>query len=362
MNQQHPIRAVLSPAGSAEPQSARMICVVIPFYQRTPGLLRKALDSVMRQQPRRRLQVIVVDDVSLVSAEAELKEWPFADTVTVVARPNNGGPSAARNTGLDAASQFCPDLVAFLDSDDVWEDGHLERAEFCLDQGHDVYVSNWMPLESSSQDAYTLWRKLDPGDHVEIGEQIYSFRGDIVLQEIWRPISKPSTMVYDFRKFPEARFDESLRMSEDKLFFLTLVTQGAKCGFSSKPTVRSGRGVNIYGSAYFGSSQSLMVCIHQARCHRTLQRLPEGRRHSGELQKKRAHIAADFVASYLANLRHTRRTNLGYVATMAREEPWPLLCGLMGIALRHLSKILRPRYAQLLREADTKISDSSTPK
>jgi len=68
------------------------------------------------------LSVIVVDDASAdPAAIAAIAAKYGAD---VVHRPVNGGPGAARNTGLAAAST---DLVAFLDSDCVPRPGWLDR-------------------------------------------------------------------------------------------------------------------------------------------------------------------------------------------------------------------------------------------
>ena len=46
-----------------------MIGVVIPYFQRMPGLLNRALRSVAAQEGQHPLQVYVVDDTSPVPAE-----------------------------------------------------------------------------------------------------------------------------------------------------------------------------------------------------------------------------------------------------------------------------------------------------
>jgi len=77
-----------------------MITGVIPYFQRECPL---------------RLHVIIVDDASPVPAAAEVSAVKISCTTQVVRRIN-GGPGAARHTGLDrvpAGTRF----VAFLDSD-----------------------------------------------------------------------------------------------------------------------------------------------------------------------------------------------------------------------------------------------------
>ena len=69
-----------------------------------------------------RLPVIVVDDAS--ADPAAIAEIAARHGARVIRRPVNGGPGAARNTGLAAAST---ELVAFLDSDCVPAPGWLDR-------------------------------------------------------------------------------------------------------------------------------------------------------------------------------------------------------------------------------------------
>ena len=66
--------------------------------------------------------VIVVDDAS--ADPVAIAEIAARYGARVIRRPVNGGPGAARNTGLAAAST---ELVAFLDSDCVPEPGWLDR-------------------------------------------------------------------------------------------------------------------------------------------------------------------------------------------------------------------------------------------
>jgi mycofactocin glycosyltransferase len=92
------------------------VTVVIPVRDRHAELARCL--AGLRGLPR----VIVVDDCS-ADPEA-IGSIASAAGAGVVRRPVNGGPGAARNTGLAAADT---DLVAFLDSDCVPRPGWLDR-------------------------------------------------------------------------------------------------------------------------------------------------------------------------------------------------------------------------------------------
>ncbi|HUS24856.1 MAG TPA: glycosyltransferase family A protein [Candidatus Binatia bacterium] len=94
------------------------VSVIIPTYNRS-AYLRSALQSVFAQT-RAPLEVIVVDDGSNDDTAAVLAS--YGDRVRTHRRAERGGPSAARNDGLDLARG---DLIAFLDSDDEWHPDKL---------------------------------------------------------------------------------------------------------------------------------------------------------------------------------------------------------------------------------------------
>jgi glycosyltransferase involved in cell wall biosynthesis len=101
------------------------LSVVIPAYN-AATTIRSAVASTLNQT-RPVLEVIVVDDGSTDGTAAAVSALRDP-RVRVVSRAN-GGPSAARNAGIAEARG---DLVAFLDSDDLWLPGYAERAVTAL--------------------------------------------------------------------------------------------------------------------------------------------------------------------------------------------------------------------------------------
>jgi glycosyltransferase involved in cell wall biosynthesis len=98
---------------------ASKISAVVPTYNRASYVCR-AIDSILGQslQPD---EIIVVDDGS-TDGTASLLRNRYEGRVEVIEQAN-GGVSAARRAGLQAASG---DWIAFLDSDDEWLPGRLE--------------------------------------------------------------------------------------------------------------------------------------------------------------------------------------------------------------------------------------------
>jgi mycofactocin glycosyltransferase len=101
---------------AARTPAAADVTVVIPVRDRHAELARCL--SGLRGLPH----VIVVDDAS--ADPLAIKRIAAEGGAAVIRRPVNGGPGAARNTGLAAART---EFVAFLDSDCVPRPGWLDR-------------------------------------------------------------------------------------------------------------------------------------------------------------------------------------------------------------------------------------------
>ena len=100
--------------------SAARISVVMPVYNRA-AYVAEAIESVLAQT-RLADELIVVDDGSTDDSLEVIER--YAGPRLHVVRQQNGGIGAARNRGLADATG---ELVAFLDSDDIWERDKLER-------------------------------------------------------------------------------------------------------------------------------------------------------------------------------------------------------------------------------------------
>jgi glycosyltransferase involved in cell wall biosynthesis len=88
------------------------VSVIMPVYNGA-RYLRAALDSVLAQTLPA-AEIVVVDDGSTDDTPRILAD--LGDAVRVVRR-ENGGPGAARNTGMALATS---PAIAFFDADDLW--------------------------------------------------------------------------------------------------------------------------------------------------------------------------------------------------------------------------------------------------
>jgi len=93
--------------------------IILPTYGR-PAFLAEAIQSVLAQTVED-FELIVVDDASTEPARI-----PTGDArIRLLRREVNGGPAAARNTGLAAATGK---YVAFIDDDDLYDPHRLQMA------------------------------------------------------------------------------------------------------------------------------------------------------------------------------------------------------------------------------------------
>lgn len=94
------------------------LSIIVPIYG-VEQYLHKCVDSLLAQDiPSSEYEIILVDDGSLDACPKICDEYAAAHEYIRVIHRENGGLSAARNTGLNMAKG---EYVCFVDSDDYWE-------------------------------------------------------------------------------------------------------------------------------------------------------------------------------------------------------------------------------------------------
>jgi glycosyltransferase involved in cell wall biosynthesis len=116
-----------SSATVVDPNHPR-VSVIIPCYN-TAEFVAETLESVF-SQTYRDYEVVVVNDGSPDTPELERAIAPWRDRITYI-HTENCGLAGARNNGIRASRG---DLIALLDSDDIWEPHYLEVQVRNLDE------------------------------------------------------------------------------------------------------------------------------------------------------------------------------------------------------------------------------------
>lgn len=105
-----------------------MISIIIPTYN-TALLIERTLRSVLEQNGKPEIEVLVVDDCSTDNT-LDLVRAVHDSRIRIFQQESNHGPAAARNRGLcEARGEYC----AFLDGDDYWAPEFLNKTSAFLD-------------------------------------------------------------------------------------------------------------------------------------------------------------------------------------------------------------------------------------
>ncbi len=173
-----------------------LISVVIPSFNRA-DLARRAIASVLAQDfPD--FETILVDDGSTDDTPALAAE--FGDAIAYIRR-ENGGVSAARNTGIRAARGA---HIAFLDSDDQWLPGKL--------QAHAAFIGEHPEVRIHQTEE--IWVR--GGRRVNSMKKHMKPEGDIFTRALELCLVSPSAVIMRRELFDErGLFDEDLPVCED---------------------------------------------------------------------------------------------------------------------------------------------------
>ncbi len=271
-----PIVAIRFLGGVVKVQS---IAVIIPYFQRQPGVLKRALSSVLSQQPPDGwiVEVIVVDDGSPHPAHDEIDDsldfkQPF---FLKLIRQENAGVAEARNRGLDEANSAT--LIAFLDSDDFWPEDHLARAVAASAQGFDFYFS-----DHRRQGHHDLIcrspQSIDTTAFIKGSSQKTGFLDipkDLMIRLTLHEFPcQASTVVYARKMHKDLRFEARLRNAgEDVLFFASLQLFASRICVDLDSFVECGEGVNIYWSNLgWNSERYLSIKVDVLLTHRLVRK------------------------------------------------------------------------------------------
>ena len=142
-----------------------LVTVIIPVYN-AEHCIRKTMMSVLEQPNADKIELLIVDDGSIDDSAKVCNELAENNPCIRVFQKENGGVSSARNLGIDQASGK---YLAFLDSDDWWENGFLNNGlitELMRPDSSDLYCFAFQKVSPNKK-----WKKeYHVGNEVKIYE------------------------------------------------------------------------------------------------------------------------------------------------------------------------------------------------
>ena len=186
------------------------ISVIIPVYN-VEQYLGKCTRSV-QNNTYKHLEIICINDGSTDRCGEILEEIANQDTRIKVISQENKGVAAARNAGLEAASG---ELIAFIDSDDFIHPRYFETMLRCMKQKNaDIVVCGC--------------RKFNEGETVDIPDYqhiTYNRVRDRQFFDHYYARHMVWGRLYHKKDLSNIRFTEEIRMAEDTLYNIRVVSR-----------------------------------------------------------------------------------------------------------------------------------------
>lgn len=184
------------------------VSAIIPVFNR-PNQVVEAIQSVLAQRDVH-VELIVVDDGSTDgTADAIENALENAAAPVRIIETENRGPAAARNLGVEAAAA---PLIAFLDSDDLWNPDKLARQVAYMRDHCDCAISQ----------CDELW--IRNGRRVNPGLRHRKRAGDIFIDSLRTCLVSPSAVIMKTSLFRDlGGFDETMRAAEDYDLWLRIL-------------------------------------------------------------------------------------------------------------------------------------------
>lgn len=200
----------------------RRLSVIVPVYN-AKDTIAHTVDSLLCQTlPHEQIEIILVDDGSKDGSAELCDEIARENTCVRVIHQPNKGVSAARNTGIESAQGK---FLAFVDSDDSLLPDTLEAAVDFFDQHYDEIDLLSYPMQL--YDGKRSW------SHVR--EEVLSETGiyDLTkIQNAFALITNVNVIIKNLPTLP--RFDETLAVHEDEAYFMEIILEKLRIGFSKE--------------------------------------------------------------------------------------------------------------------------------
>lgn len=204
-----------------------LISIIVPVYN-VVKYLSRCLDSILKQSWKN-IEIILIDDGSSDGSGLICDEYKEKDLRISVIHQSNHGVSYARNRGLECCKG---DFVAFVDADDWIDTNYCEDLlNIIIDTQADIACCSL--IGTNDREEFNVDKQtLQTGEckQVVISDDTFDF-----FQ--WYSINAPFCKLIRYsliEKCKNLRFDETLCVGEDLVFYINLMIQANKCVAEAK--------------------------------------------------------------------------------------------------------------------------------
>lgn len=161
------------------------LSIIVPVYN-AEKLLKKCMDSIVKQKTRYHFEVIVINDGSTDHSLEILKEY---SDIKIIDKENEG-VAVARNMGLDVAKGK---YIAFIDSDDEIDENYVEKLLFrAYEKKADIVKCNFVEFVVDKNYILKYERHEDVSIAGKLDARITEFKGfvwgGIFRKELWNDV------------------------------------------------------------------------------------------------------------------------------------------------------------------------------
>lgn len=120
-----------------------LVSVIVPVYN-VEAYIDACLNSI-KQQTYKNLEIIIVEDCSTDNSRQVLDSHLIDERIKLIQHSENGGLSAARNTGIESATG---EYMMFVDSDDIVSENLVQTCiSSAMELGADVVLYQVKPFQ-----------------------------------------------------------------------------------------------------------------------------------------------------------------------------------------------------------------------
>lgn len=192
-----------------------LISVIIPVYN-AGETISKCLDSIIRQT-NKDWEIIAVDDGSNDNSLKILLNYANNDRRIHVIEKKNGGVSSARNCALNKIKGR---YVAFIDADDYIDNNYLTIPEELI--GCDIIEKSYVRINNDT----ITYTNIPNHKTINGNSNVLYYYANNYVGSLWNKLIK-SDMISD------STFNENIKIGEDFVFFVSLLSRVNSYGFSS---------------------------------------------------------------------------------------------------------------------------------